>query len=103
MSYMIRRVLLVVATAVVAFVPAASAAASFTYQPIDIQRIDLPSGVKSAGWPVFANDGKHLLFFSTGSDTAGGSTGTGATAELWITGLHGDGARCLTCGLANDP
>ena len=66
-----------------------AAAAPFAFQPIAIQRINLPRAVKSAGWPVFAHDGRHLLFFSTGVDTAGGSTGPGADAELWIIGLDG--------------
>lgn len=77
--------------------------AAFAFQPIAIQRIDLPAAVLSAGWPVFANDGQHLLFFSTATNSSVGNTGTGATAELWITGLDGGGARCLSCGLANDP
>ena len=84
-------------------VPAAASAASFSFQPIGIQRINLPAGVHSAGWPVFAHDGHHLLFFSTAANTTGGSTGPGATAALWITGLSGQGAHCLTCGVANDP
>ncbi|WP_029923037.1 TolB family protein [Nevskia soli] len=77
--------------------------ASFAFQPIAIQRIDLPASVVSAGWPVFANDGQHLLFFSTGTSSTGGNTGQGTTAELWITGLDGGGAHCLSCGLVNDP
>lgn len=77
--------------------------AGFAFQPIAIQRIDLPSSVLSAGWPVFTNDGQHLLFFSTSTSTAGGNTGQGATADLWITGLDGSDAHCLSCGLANDP
>lgn len=83
--------------------PAEAGAAPFAFQPIRIQRIKLPSTITSAGWPVFTHDGQHLLFFSTGSNTVGGSTGTGATAELWITSLNGSGAHCLSCGVANDP
>lgn len=99
-----RRVLcLVLLASLATAAPAAAAPAPFAFQPIQIQRISLPSSIKSAGWPVFANDSRHVLFFSTGTDTAGGSTGTGATAELWITGLDGKGARCLSCGVANDP
>jgi hypothetical protein len=64
-------------------------AASFAFQPITIQRINLPSSITGARWPVFTTDGKHLLFWSAG--------------ELWITKLHGGGVRCLTCALANDP
>jgi hypothetical protein len=83
--------------------PAGGAYAAPAFQPIAIQRIDLPAAVSSAGWPVFTNDGAHLLFYSTGANTVGGSIGTGATAELWITGLDGSGAHCLSCGLPNDP
>jgi hypothetical protein len=78
-------------------------AAPFAFQPIALQRINLPTGVKSAGWPVFAHDGKHLLFFSTASGTAGGSTGTGPTAALWLVGIDGKDPHCLTCGVAGDP
>jgi hypothetical protein len=81
----------------------AASAAPFTFQPIGIQRINLPSTVKSAGWPVFAHDGRHVLFFSTGSNTDAGSTGPGATTALWIINVTGGAAHCLTCGLANDP
>lgn len=80
-----------------------ASAAPFAFQPIRIQRINLPRAVTSAGWPVFTHDGKHLLFFSTGSNSAGGNTGSGGSAELWITSLTGRGAHCLSCGLANDP
>jgi hypothetical protein len=82
---------------------AEAGAAPFAFQPIRIQRINLPSTITSAGWPVFTHDGKHLLFFSTGSNTVGGSTGAGASAELWITSLNGSAAHCLSCGVANDP
>lgn len=94
--------LLVAATWSVAGTGAASAA-PFAFQPIQIQRINLPSGVKSAGWPVFTRDGRHLLFFSTGANTTGGSTGPGSTTELWMTTLTGRRAHCLSCGLAHDP
>lgn len=76
---------------------------SFSFQPIAIQRIDLSPAVLSAGWPVFAQDGRHLLFFSTAASSVVGNTGQGSGAALWITGLDGGGARCLSCGLANDP
>jgi hypothetical protein len=66
-----------------------ASAASFGYQPITIQRINLPSSVGPARWPGFTTDGRHLLFFSSN--------------ELWITDLHGDVVHCLTCGVANDP
>ena len=76
---------------------------SFAFQPISIQRIDLPSDVVSAGWPVFTSDGQNLLFFSTGTSSTGGNIGKGSTADLWIVGLDGRNAHCLSCGLANDP
>ncbi len=81
----------------------AADAAPFAFQPIQIQRINLPAAVRSAGWPVFAHDGRHLLFYSTGANTTGGSTGRGSTAQLWITDLTGGQAHCLSCGLAHDP
>ena len=99
-----QRVVVAAALAAPAAVPATSAAAPvFPFQPIQIQRIGLPHGIKSAAWPVFTHDGSHVLFFSTATNTSGGSTGRGATVELWITGLNGKGQHCLTCGLANDP
>jgi hypothetical protein len=89
--------------AIGAVAPASAAAAPYAFQPIAVQRINLPSTVKSAGWPVFTHDGQHLLFYSTAENTPGGSTGPGSTAELWITSVHGGHAHCLSCGLANDP
>jgi len=77
-------------------------AAPFAFQPIAIQRINLPHNIKSAGWPVFTHDGKHLLFFSVNGKSAG-NTGQPGISELWITNLHGGGVHCLSCGLANDP
>jgi hypothetical protein len=62
---------------------------SFAFQPITMQRIDLPSNIKSARWPVFTHDDQHMMFWSSG--------------ELWITTLEGTDVHCLTCGLANDP
>jgi hypothetical protein len=64
-------------------------AAPFSFQPISIQRINLPSKITGARWPLFTADGRHLLFFSKN--------------DMWITSLHGRGVQCLTCGLANDP
>jgi len=75
----------------------------FTFQPIAIDRVDLPKQVKSAGWPVFTQDGKHLLFYSTGTNTSGGSTGVASQAELWIVGLHGKDPHCLSCGVTGAP
>lgn len=62
---------------------------TFAFQPISIQRINLPAGITSARWPVFTNDSQHLLFLSA--------------SELWITDLGGVDAHCLSCGLVNDP
>jgi hypothetical protein len=92
-----------IGTASVTTASAGAHAGGFAFQPIAIQRINLPSGIKSAGWPVFTRDGKHLLFFSTGANTTGGSTGPGTSAELWIVDLNGHDPHCLSCGLANDP
>ncbi len=69
--------------------PATAGASTFALQPITMQRINLPSSVADARWPVFAPDGQHLLFFSDN--------------ELWITDLQGTGTRCLSCGVTNDP
>lgn len=66
-----------------------AAAAPFAFEPITIQRINLPSEIKEATMPSFTKDGHHLLFFSEG--------------ELWITTLGGAEVHCLSCGLANDP
>src|SRR3954453_10896226 len=96
-------VLLSAALAMTAPAIATASAPAVPFQPIAIQRVKLPNSIASAGWPVFTHDGRHLLFFSTGTDTVGGSTGPGTKAELWITGLDGGGAHCLTCGVAGDP
>jgi hypothetical protein len=81
--------LLAAAGVVMAFTTADAGAARFAFQPIAIQRINLPHSITGARWPVFTTDGRHLMFFF-GND-------------LWITDLHGHGVRCLTCGLLNDP
>jgi hypothetical protein len=67
----------------------AHAAAVPPFEPIAIQRIDLPAEIKDASTPVFTNDGKHLLFFSA--------------EHLWIVGTDGRGLDCLSCGVANEP
>jgi hypothetical protein len=77
--------------------------ATFPFQPITIQRINLPSSVTSAGWPVFTHDGTHLLFYSTAAGSQEPMTGTGTTSALWIVGLNGKDPHCLTCGVAGDP
>jgi hypothetical protein len=87
-----RRALLgvmVLAGGVTGFTAGEASAARFAVQPIRIQRINLPSAVKDAMWPAFTPDGRHLVFFSAN--------------ELWITSLRHGRARCLSCGLANDP
>lgn len=84
---MARGVLAVLLTA--GLLAAPSGAEAFAFQPITIQRINLPGRVTDAMWPAFTPDGRHLLFFSAN--------------ELWITGLRHGGAHCLSCGLANDP
>jgi hypothetical protein len=92
----------VVVGAAIASAAADASAAPFAYQPITIQRINLPSNIKSAGWPVFTHDGRHLLFFSVNAKSAG-NTGQPGVSELWISNLRGRGVHCLSCGLANDP
>jgi hypothetical protein len=70
-------------------VPAHVREPGFAFQPVTMQRIDLPKQVTEARWPVFTPDGHHILFWSG--------------SELWIAGLDGDHVKCLTCGVANDP
>lgn len=74
-----------------AVVPAAAPAKAkpFAFQPIRVQRIDLPKSIRWARFPGFAQDGRHILFWSAG--------------DVWITDLHGRGTRCLTCGLVGRP
>jgi hypothetical protein len=81
--------LLAAAATVMAVTTADASAAGFAFQPITIQRVNLPHNITGARWPVFTTDGRRLMFFSKN--------------DLWITDLRGHGVRCLTCGLANDP
>jgi hypothetical protein len=81
--------LLAAAATVMAVTTADASAARFAFQPITIQRVNLPDTITGARWPVFTTDGRHVMFFSKN--------------DLWITDLRGHGVRCLTCGLANDP
>ncbi len=67
----------------------ARAASGPPFEPVKIQRINLPSQVTDASTPVFTRDGKHLLFFSG--------------QHMWIVGADGSHPHCLTCGLANEP
>jgi hypothetical protein len=67
----------------------AAQARGFAFQPIKVQRIDLPKRIRWARFPGFSHDGRHLLFWNEG--------------DVWITGLKGQGTRCLTCGLAGRP
>ena len=66
-----------------------TAAPGAPFEPIALQRIALPAALTEASDPVFTLDGRHLLFFSGG--------------HLWIIGSDGQGLRCLSCGLANEP
>lgn len=59
------------------------------FEPITIQRIDLPPKVTEASSPVFTHDGDHVLFF--------------ADQQLWIVDTDGSAPNCLSCGLANRP
>jgi hypothetical protein len=82
-------VLALVATVTIACTSQAHAATVLPFEPIAIQRLNLPAQIKDASSPVFTRDGKHLLFFST--------------EHLWIVGTDGNGLHCLSCGLANEP
>jgi hypothetical protein len=64
-------------------------AAGPAFEPVKLQRINLPSRIKEASTPVFTLDGQHLLFFSG--------------LHLWIAGENGRGLSCLSCGLSNEP
>ena len=59
------------------------------FEPVVIQRINLPSEIKEASTPIFTLDGRHLIFFSG--------------LQMWIVGTDGKGLKCLSCGLANQP
>jgi hypothetical protein len=84
-----RSLLAAIVVSAISAAPAAARPAGFAFQPIAMQRINLPRSITSATYPEFAKDGQHLLFWSN--------------RDLWITGLHRGGAHCLSCGLANDP
>ena len=79
----------IMAACAICSAPAAARPAAFAFQPIAMQRVNLPTSITSGTYPEFAKDGQHLLFWST--------------RDLWISDLHGGGVRCLSCGLANDP
>jgi hypothetical protein len=84
-----RLIFCAVAAALLMITPAALASPMPPFEPIAIQRIDLPLQIKDASTPVFTSDGRHLLFFSS--------------LHLWIVGTNGNGLDCLSCGLANEP
>jgi hypothetical protein len=71
------------------FAATEASAAQFPFEPIAVQRIDLPSNIKEATRPLFTTDGRHLLF--------------NYQSELWISTLKGKGVKCLSCGVANSP
>lgn len=81
--------MVIAAACVLAPAAAQAKAKDFAFQPIKVQRIDLPKNIKWARFPGFTHDGHHLLFWNEG--------------DVWITGLRGQGTRCLTCGLAGRP
>ncbi|MCW2984942.1 MAG: hypothetical protein JWR63_2512 [Conexibacter sp.] len=70
-------------------VAAPASAAPFPFEPIAVKRIDLPSRIKEATRPLFAADGRHVLFHYD--------------RELWISTLKGTHVACLSCGVANSP
>jgi hypothetical protein len=59
------------------------------FEPVRIQRIDLPPNLNEASSPVFSRDGHHVLFF--------------ADQQLWIVADDGNHPSCLSCGLDNRP
>jgi hypothetical protein len=59
------------------------------FEPVTIQRIDLPPNLNEASSPVFSRDGHHVLFF--------------ADQQLWIVADDGNHPSCLSCGLDNRP
>jgi hypothetical protein len=59
------------------------------FEPVVIQRINLPSEIKEASTPIFTLDGRHLIFFSG--------------LQMWIVATDGKGLTCLSCGLSNQP
>ena len=77
------------AVAATGFVAAEASAAQFPFEPIAVNRINLPSKVKEATRPLFTTDGQHLLF--------------SYKSELWISTLKGKSVKCLSCGVANSP
>jgi hypothetical protein len=79
----------IVMVSAISSAPAAARPAGSAFQPVAMQRVNLPRSITSATYPEFTKDGHHLLFWSN--------------RDLWITDLHGGGVRCLSCGLANDP
>jgi hypothetical protein len=83
------RVGAVLAVAASGFIAAEASAAQFPFEPIAVQRINLPSNIKEATRPLFTTDGQHLLF--------------NYQSELWISTLKGEGVKCLSCGVANSP
>jgi hypothetical protein len=89
----ITALVITVATVVIVHVvplrASATAASMPPFEPISIQRIDLPPPIGEASTPVFSHDGSHLLFFSG--------------LQLWIVGDDGKGSSCLSCGLPNVP
>ncbi len=67
----------------------ATAASAPPFEPVTLQRIDLPKQVKNASTPVFTRDGRHIMFI--------------ANRQLWIVATNGTGGHCLTCGVAGNP
>ncbi|MCW2992691.1 MAG: hypothetical protein JWQ18_186 [Conexibacter sp.] len=68
---------------------ASSGAAPFPFEPISVNRVNLPAKIKEATRPAFATDGKHVLFHYE--------------HELWITTVKGTSVSCLSCGVKNSP
>ncbi len=81
-------------TAAWSFGLSALAAEPPPFEPVIIDRIDLPSEIVDASQPAFTNDGEHLLFM------ANATTGD---ADMWIVGEDGSDPRNLTGGVPGKP
>lgn len=85
--------------AVLAAAPAQAAAPVFPLEAIGLQKISLPASVFNAAQPVYAHDGKHLLFFA--NVVANGNLNPDPNRgplHVWIVGTDGQGAHCISCG-----
>ncbi|WAL74676.1 hypothetical protein OU787_26180 [Kitasatospora sp. YST-16] len=69
------------------------------WETVSLEKISLPSTVKTAAAPAYSADGKHLLFFGNiVADPAQNPDPNRGPLHLWIVGTDGKGAHCLSCG-----